>query len=316
MSFVSSIFNLLRFNRKNWKAVVLCIFAATVFWFFNALNKSYTANINFPLAFDFSETNYLAVRPLPDEIRINVTGIGWNLLRRSAGVKSPPLVVPLERPSEVRKIVASTLPALFSNQLDGIQINFVVTDTLYLSIQPKARRRIKLSADTLATRNIRNGFRVVSDVSIEPDSVYIEGPLNTVIAIHEPLQLKMREENVENNFSDRVRVIFPAENIRITPSEVSLSFAVEEVVPVPDSVTLEVINIPQKVRALIEVRKVPCVFSVPKNQIRQFSADSVRAVLDLKGFVKGEIKSVPTLYGLPKYVTVTKIDSIRVKLGR
>src|SRR6187431_968935 len=117
MSFLRSIFNLLRFNRKNWKAVVLCVFAATIFWFFNALNKNYTTNITFPLAFDYNSENYVAIRPLPEAVRINVTGMGWDLFRRSLGLKIPPLVIPLERPSQINRIVGSTLPALFANQL-------------------------------------------------------------------------------------------------------------------------------------------------------------------------------------------------------
>src|SRR5687767_9682749 len=106
MSVIKSIFNLLRFNRKNWKAVVLCVLAATVFWFFNSLNKRYTTNITFPVTFDYDDENYIAVKPLPSSVRINVTGVGWDLFRRSLGIKIPPLVIPIDRPAEVKKIPA------------------------------------------------------------------------------------------------------------------------------------------------------------------------------------------------------------------
>src|SRR5690348_17618570 len=98
MSFFNSILNILRFNKRNWKAVVLCVFAATVFWFFNALNKNYTANITFPLGFKYREDGYIPVRPLPDTIKVNFTSNGWNLFRRSIGIKVEPLFIPLERP--------------------------------------------------------------------------------------------------------------------------------------------------------------------------------------------------------------------------
>jgi hypothetical protein len=68
MGFFKSIFNLLRFNKKNWKAVVLCVFAAMIFWFFNALNKNYTTNISFPIAFDYNDNVYIPIRPLPSEV--------------------------------------------------------------------------------------------------------------------------------------------------------------------------------------------------------------------------------------------------------
>ena len=76
MRILDSIFNILRFNRRNWKAVVLCMFTATIFWFFNALNKTYTTNINFPLDFEFDRQNFIPVKGLPQFVRLNVLETG------------------------------------------------------------------------------------------------------------------------------------------------------------------------------------------------------------------------------------------------
>ena len=75
---------------------MLCVFTATIFWFFNALNKTYTTNINFPLAFDYDSENFIPVEGLPQTVRLNVTGNGWELFKRSTGVKQDPLEIPLE----------------------------------------------------------------------------------------------------------------------------------------------------------------------------------------------------------------------------
>src|SRR5688572_25830847 len=134
MSFLNSIFNILRFNRRNWKAVVLCVFTATVFWFFNALNKTYTTNINFPLTFDYDKENFIPVQSLPQTVRLNVTGNGWELFKRSTGVKQDPLQLPLERPGEIKKIEGSGLRLPFSSQVDGLQINHVLSDTIHIDL--------------------------------------------------------------------------------------------------------------------------------------------------------------------------------------
>lgn len=313
MSFIESIFNVLRFHRRNWKAVVLCIFAATVFWLFNALNKSYTTNINLPLSFDYDQESYIAVRPLPEFVRFNVTGVGWNLFRRSAGLKVPPLVVPLSQPAEVRKIVGSTLPALVSNQPEGFAINFVLTDTLHLAIEPKSTKRIKLTADVPLSL-FRNGYGIVSDITVEPDSVTIEGPLKLVNSLSPTLDLKLTNRNIDEDFSDDVEVKFlNNELIRRNPPTVSVSFEVDNFIEIQDSVLLEITNPPKNAWPVIGRKELACTISIPESYQNKFSTDSLKAVVDLKNVTKGEYKILPLIKGLPPYSRVIALDSISIK---
>jgi hypothetical protein len=313
MRFITSILNLLRFNRKNWKAVALCIFAATIFWFFNALNKNYTTNLTFPLAFDYNTENYVAVRPVPHSIRLNVTGMGWDLFRRSVGVKVPPLVIPLERPSEIKKIVGSTLPALFANQLERFEINFVLTDTLHLALEPKATRWITLRLDSPSIL-FRKGYAMTSEAAIHPDSVFIEGPWGLVRSLAEPVYLKLQQRNIDENFREDVEVKFlNDELIKRDPPTVSVSFTVDELVQVRDSVPLMLVNYPKGAYPYLGVKKLPCVLGIPSKEMPSFHADSLAAIVDLKNFSRGEEKILPQVKGLPPYSQVLSIDSIYVK---
>ncbi|MBZ0247597.1 MAG: hypothetical protein K8H85_16765, partial [Cyclobacteriaceae bacterium] len=96
MNFFRVISNLFHFNRTNWKALSLCLLAALVFWFFNALNKDYSTNLRFSVNFLFDQERYVAVEPLPKEVFMNVSGNGWDLLRKSLGVNLPDMNIPLE----------------------------------------------------------------------------------------------------------------------------------------------------------------------------------------------------------------------------
>lgn len=311
MSLLRSIFNLLRFNRRNWKAVALCIFAATVFWFFNALNKKYTTNIAFPVAFDYDHEGYVAVRPLPDEVRINVTGMGWDLFRRSLGVKVPPLVIPLERPADVKKIVA--LPALFVNQLERFEINFILTDTLRLALEPKATRWISLRLDSPAIL-FRQGYIMTSGVRIVPDSVFIEGPQQLVNALQEPVYLKLTQRNIDENFKEDIEVKFlNNELIKRDPPTVSVQFDVDRLTEITDSIQLEVINYPRGAKPSFGVRRVPFTFRIPRRSLESYHRDSVHAVLDLKYFSRGTKKIFPVVKGLPAHSIVVAADSVIVR---
>jgi hypothetical protein len=313
MSFFNSILNILRFNRKNWKAVVLCIFAATVFWCFNALNKSYSATISFPLLFDYDHEKYIPIRALPNSVRLNVTGIGWNLFRRSLGVKVPPLVIPLDQPSDVKKIVGSTLPALFSNQLTDFQINFVMTDTLRLAIEPKASRKVLLKLD-LPPALFKEGYTLVSPIHIVPDSVWLEGPQRSITGLPDLVYLKIPQRNIDENFTETVEVKFPNdEYIRRDPPTVDISFQVDKLVKRDDSVKLKLINTPKNSWPVIERKKITCTVAVPETMLNFYNVDSINAVVDLEKFPKGESKVLPSLEGLPPFTRVIKVDSISIK---
>ncbi len=313
MSFVNSILNILRFNKKNWKAVVLCIFAATVFWFFNALNKSYSTTITFPLTFDYDHEKFIPIRPLPMSVRLNVTGIGWNLFRRSVGVKVPPLIIPLDRPADVKKIVGSTLPALFSNQLGDFQINFVMTDTLRLAFEPKAERKVMLKLD-LPPALFKECYALISPIHIIPDSVLLEGPQRLIKNLPDLVYITIPQRNIDENFTEVVEVKFVNDDyIRRDPATVDITFQVDKLIKKDDSVRLELINTPKNMWPFIERKKIICTVAVPETMLNFYNVDSIKAVVDLEKFKKGETKVLPTLEGLPPFTKVIKVDSISIK---
>ena len=89
MNIVRIIFNLLRFDRANWKAVSLCIVAAVVFWIFNAFNKTYSTTIKFPVQFEFDNKTYTPAAELPTKLNVSVSGNGWEIFWNHVGLKIP-----------------------------------------------------------------------------------------------------------------------------------------------------------------------------------------------------------------------------------
>jgi hypothetical protein len=313
MRLFNSILNIFRFNRRNWRAVVLCIFAATIFWFFNALNKSYTTNINFPLSFEYDRDNFVPVRNLPAQVRLNVTGNGWDLFKRSTGVKIVPLEIPLERPSDVKKIVGTSLQPFFSSQVDGMELNFVLTDTLYVDLEPKATKWIRLTMDSIQF-NLKKGYGLISEVSIKPDSIRVEGPRPVINRIKEPFKLRLRQRNIDENFSEDVEIDLPqSEVIKRNPPTVKVKFDVDRMINLIDSVKLAAENVPPTI-SYIEDTWVPVTFEVPEGTNMEEMLKGVNAVMDLRNFKRGAATILPKVKGLPPFTRVVKIDSVNIKL--
>src|SRR5260221_740246 len=206
MNIVRILVNLFRFDRANWKVVGLCVLTAMVFWIFNAFNKNYSTNVRFPLLFEFDGEKYAPAEHLPKTVNLNVSGIGWDLFRKHLGLKVPPVIIPLERQKEIKNIVGSTLAPMLATQVGNLQINFVVTDTLYLQIDERDSHRYKLSAD-ISTITFREGYGRTSPIVLLPDSISLEGPQSRLHALDDSIMLYLEEKKIRENFRTEVEVV-------------------------------------------------------------------------------------------------------------
>jgi hypothetical protein len=316
VSFFRVLNNLFRFNRTNWKAVSLCFLAATVFWFFNALNKNYAANVRLPLQFEFDHQKFIATRPLPHNVYVNVSGNGWDLLRKTLGLKMPAVLIALERPVEVKKIVGSTLPPLLASQLGTLTINHVVTDTLYVSIEPKDSTRMKVLVDPREI-TFKKGYGRTSPIVVLPDTIQLEGPVSVIRQMTDLMVITLPSKRLSSNYREQVEVIVKRdETIKRNPPVVEVMFEVGEVTEVPEVIELELLNVAPYTHIMQDKDSVECVLQVPNNRMDDFrqSVSGIKAAIDLKEARQGGRKVLPLVKGLPSYVMVVRIDSVRMKL--
>ncbi len=315
MNFARVFMNLFQFNRTNWKAVILCLMAAAIFWLFNAFNKSHTSTIRFPLHFEFDKQHFVAVTPLPHQININVTGTGWDLIRKTLGMKVPDLIIPLERPLETKKIAASALIPVLISQLGGLQINYIVTDTLYTNVDEKITKTFKLAVD-LSNVKFREGFRNTGAVELLPDSVVIDGPKSIIASIPEIIVLPVQGKQISKSFQDELEVpLFNSESINRNPPVISVKVEVGPVEIIEAMIKVKAVN-PSRAHKSYFADSVKVLIQVPADKrvdLRQ-KLSQVNAILDVQNFVKGSNKIYPKVVGLPIYARVVSIDSVSLKI--
>lgn len=257
----------------------------------------------------------MPVNPLPKEIYMNVSGNGWDLLRKSLGFSMPNMNIPLERPTEVRKIVGSTLPALLAGQMNNLQINHVVTDTLYISIDPREKKKVKVIVEP-SQFSFTEGFGRLSPIVILPDSIVLTGPRRILSQISESITLELEAENIKSDFRQEVDVIIPNENlITKTPPTVEVIFEVVEWMEVNRKIKLKIENAPARVRLNMVKDSVVCRIQIPKSQLEDFeqTAGNQLAVIDLKGVGRGDKKLLPVVTGLPINARLLQIDSVSIR---
>ena len=119
---------MLPISKHRWKTILLCIGAAVVFWFLNALSKVYTTEIDYPVSFVINTSQVVFEKSPPSTLRIEVKGSGWRLLRYLTHLNVHPVEIPVVKVLEKSQIKAEYLDVFFFKRLQDLKVNRVFLD--------------------------------------------------------------------------------------------------------------------------------------------------------------------------------------------
>ena len=161
-----------------YRAVTACLLAAGLFWQMNALNKTYTTRLNYPLAWHYDSVHYVPLRPLPAALPVTVTGQGWQLLRANMGWGTHPADLrPVPLPG-TRYLPATAWRRGLQNALEGVEVNEWAGDTLRLTFDRYATRQLALGIPSDSARLYK--------VQFTPIALTFRGPASLVHSLPDP----------------------------------------------------------------------------------------------------------------------------------
>ena len=285
---------------------------AATFWLFRALNKSHSALISYPIEFVFNVDSTVVMNPLPTTIKIDVSSGGWNLFRRTLIFSIDPIQVELDNPSEVNFLTQSFLSPIVEDQLKGLTINYIVTDTLFLSIERKITKRMILKVDSLSLP-LEEDYQLMSNITIQPDHVVLIGPKSIINSFESDFYITLDENNIDEDFNGRVEVPIVFEDlIKSYPSEVNVSFEVDKFKNVKIGVPIILQNFPSnRVTTLLD-SIVDVTYRVKESFKEDFSSEDFYVVLDYD-FLKTDSLGVPVLIKYPDTLRTVSMDSQKVR---
>ncbi len=268
------------FTGGNLKVVLLSVLAATTFWFFSALNKNYNARINYPLEFEFQRDSVVIMSPLPPDVQLDVSSGGWNLLRKTFWFNVTPILITLDNPTDVKFLTRSSILPIISDQLTDLDLNFVLTDTLFINVEEKVQRKIKVAVDSSRIPVAAN-YRLVSSIEIEPDSINVIGPVSLVNSMPEVYTLNIDRRNIDDNFRRNIDIQLPNENLMLSqPDEVNVLFNVAEFTNVTLPISVERENFPTDSSAWLKDSIVYVNYWIRSNQLQSVTPDSFAIMAD------------------------------------
>ena len=234
-------------NTKDWKVIVLCVIAATTFWFFNALNKNdYTTVINYPIEFIFDNPNdsLITVKSPPEKIAMDVSGRGWILFRKTFWFNYEPIKIELSSPADTRFLTRGSMLPVIEPQLSDLKVNYIVDDTIFIDIERRVSKKLKVFVDSAAI-SMEENHRITSSIRYRPDSVLVAGPMSVIKGLPMRMELEIDEDDIDAEFNDRIDAnVLQLPLITYYPEKVAVTFEVTEFVKKDSSLPIDWVKFP------------------------------------------------------------------------
>lgn len=299
---------------ENLKVVILAIGVATTFWFFNALSKNYDKIISYPLVFDFNRDSLVVVDPLPSEIRIDVSSGGWTLLRKTFWFNAEPIKIELNNPTDIKFLTKSSLRPIISNQLKELKINYLLTDTIYINIEPEERTTVALVLDSTFI-DLEENHRITSAITLTPDSVTIIGPRSIIENVRSPYFLKLSEEDIDDDYDEFVNIPLEVRNIMsAVPARVNAEFLVKEFSYISYDVGIEPMNFPSDSSRYLADPQAKVSFWIEKSLEDDISFSDFNITADLSMMQKRDTTVPLMLMFFPEDALEIEIDPEFIKV--
>ncbi len=217
-------------GKNKVKTFLVCVLAATFFWLMNVLNKdNYAIKLNYPLSVEYDHSAYVPLQPLPQRVSVNVSGNGWNLLRKSwLNFNASPVVYTVNNPTKSSYINSTTLTDQITELFPDLHVNYVVADTFELSFERKIRRIIPIRIDS-AGIDIPNGYVISSIINVSPSLISVDGPVSLIKNYPDTIRIKIPTPKIQSNFDESLPIPLPVNSlVEVSHRAAYVSFEVSQ----------------------------------------------------------------------------------------
>lgn len=292
----------------------MCLMAATTFWFLNALNKDYSTRLSYPIQFDYDDSTYVSITPVPKKVRLNVSGYGWNVVKKSLQISTIPLTYRISNPLQVKYITGTTLLPSITEQLRDIKINYVVEDTIFFDFDRTSTKKVALKVDSTAL-NLSEGFRIVTPVSISPRFIQFNGPASLLKALPDSIFLNIPFKNIDENFEEEIAVNYVQSSlIEADYNKVQINFNVSAFKKETQLVSIQKVNFPRKDSLILADQLLEVSYWLQTAEANTVQPEDFRLVADYHTFNKKDSTVSIRMEQKPAFVQEVRVNKATIRV--
>ena len=212
------------------KILLYCFVVGFFIWLFNELNNRSNATMLYPIDFKYeNKEEFIVVSSPPKFIEISINGTGWNLLRNLLKMNIRSAEYNINKPSQTKFVLSSSLIPNISESLENVDLNYVVTDSIFFSIEQKKSKELTIKVDTLKF-SFKENYERISDVNISHEEITVEGPESIISSMPDEYNINIDKVDLSADYDKDIKIDGLNKLLDVTPEKINLNFKVAEFV--------------------------------------------------------------------------------------
>ena len=301
-------------NDKRVAAYLVCVAMATVFWFLNALSKTYTIDLVAPVKYVNYPNNKTLSNTPPAEFELTVRAHGFTLIRQELSFLFLPLQFDVNALTNNRMIDSkknyfiipsrqflNELSNKFSNDIEILSMN---PDTLIFNFEKMSQKRVKVVPDVKL--NLKKQYQLSGEIKTEPDSIIVNGPKSMLDTIQEIKTESKQFPAVFEPIEEQINIA-QVSNLYADVSSVVLKIPVEEYTEAQQSVQVTVLNQPEGLNIKLFPAKVKVSYQIGLSRFSGIHPEDFKLSVDYNDILAAKPRLAIKTGSAPSFIYALKI---------
>lgn len=301
------------FSDKDLIIIAVCILIAASLWFLNALGKTYTTSLYYPVKYVSMPRDKVLSNEPPSKLELKVTANGYNLLRYKIVMTYSPILLNLENLIRNNKqtpdgyiirteMLLNNISSQFSRQLNLSSIN---PDYLVFRFDSLESRIVRIFPVVETT--FKPQFNLAGDIRVMPERIQVQGPKEVIDTIKAVYTEKASFLGLDQLKESNLKLIAP-QKTKLQSNQIKIEIPVEEFTEKEMMIPISVKYLPSGENIKLFPSSVKVIFLTGLTQFKSISPASFSAVVDYND-VKPGILSLPvSIEKKPKFIQSLKFS--------
>jgi hypothetical protein len=258
-----------------------CILLAAILWLLTGLSENYVRIINVRTSYSNIPKDKVYVRPLPDDLKVQVNASGWDLFNIWLRGNAEEVSIDMAQYNKKQYILTNSRlkEEIRSQFAHKMIINNIEPDTIYLAKEPKLSRRVPIALKLKV--NCEKEYAIGERIKLSQEYVTVSGPQTLIKQIEyaETRDTIINDINKTSSFLVRLKQP-PFANLSYDIQKVKVTVPVFELTEAKYTVPVDIINKRSKYSIQLIPKNVTVIYQTTINKYKHINTSLFEAVVD------------------------------------